>query len=155
NTVGYLRGQSRTGIVLVNHLDGFFAGANDNASGIATMAGIAERLSRIPDHKRKADFYFAGLAAHHDFAAGMRAFVEADSQRLSRFGQMILIEHTDAVDTEEGKRAGWPHPLNDQRIAYLGPQGWPELRKALPGLVRDTGVMTIDPKMEDDCVADL
>jgi hypothetical protein len=40
----------------------------------------------------------------------------------------VLIEHTDAVDTEEGRRAGWPHPLNDQRIAYLGSQGWPEIQ---------------------------
>ena len=155
NTVGYLRGRSDSAILLTNHLDGFFAGANDNASGIATMVGIAARLAAVPEQKRKTHFYFAGLAAHHDAAAGMRAFIAADARRFARCGQILLIEHTDAVDTDEGKRAGWPKPLNDERIAYLGAEGWPEVRQALPALVRDTRIMTRDPKMEDACVADL
>lgn len=56
NVVGYLPGLNRLRVAVFTHLDSFFSGANDNASGIATTIGLAYRLSRLPVQKRLADF---------------------------------------------------------------------------------------------------
>lgn len=161
NAVGILPGSSpgtshsRRGIAIMCHLDSFFSGACDNATGIATMIGIARRLAALPSPARKADFHFLGLAAHHDAGAGMRAFLDRDPARSRSIGQMILIEHTDVLDLPMAKQAGWPLPLNDQRTAYLGPDGWPEVKSALGRLVRASGLMAKDPQTQDACIADL
>jgi hypothetical protein len=68
---------------------------------------------------------------------------------------LFLLEHVDALDSEEGRQAAWPMPLNNNRTAYLGSDGWPEVRAILPDLARQSGVMTAPPKMQDACIADL
>ena len=119
------------------------------------MVGLAEELSRLPQRARKADIYFLGLSAHHDEAAGMRAWVSLDAPRFARVRQLLLMEHVDALDSEEGREAGWHMPLNNNRTAYLGSDGWPEMHALIPGSVRQSGCMTVTPKMEDACIADL
>lgn len=155
NVVGYLPGKGRLGVVFFNHLDSFFSGANDDASGLATTVGLAHRLSRLPVEKRLADFFFVALSAHHDGAEGMRAFADQYPNIFYNATQAILIEHTDAQGGREAKAAGWPARLNDQRQAYLGSKGWPEIRAALPKLVKETGVMSTTPPMVDACIGDL
>jgi hypothetical protein len=155
NVVGHLPGKGQLGVVFFNHLDSFFSGANDDASGLATTVGLAQRLSRMPADKRLADFFFVALSAHHDGAEGMRAFAEHYPNVLNNASQSILIEHTDAQAGREGREAGWPARLNDQRQAYLGSKGWPEVRAALPRLVKESGVMTVAPPMVDACIGDL
>jgi hypothetical protein len=155
NVVGFLPGSSAFAVAVMCHIDSFFAGACDNASGMAAMVGIAESLSRLPPSARQPDFYFLGLSAHHDEAAGMRAWVARDPQRFARIRQLFLLEHVDALDSEEGRQAGWPTSLNNNRTAYLGSDGWAEVRAQLPDLVRQSGAMTVPPKMQDACIADL
>ena len=46
-------------------------------------------------------------------------------------------------------------PLNNNRTAYFGSGGWPEVRTLVPTLVRETGLMTAPPVMQDACIADL
>lgn len=155
NVVGFLPGSGAFAVAVMCHIDSFFAGACDNGSGMAAMVGIAESLSRLPVSARKPDFYFLGLSAHHDEAAGMRDWVQRDPDRFARIRQLFLLEHVDALDSEEGRLAGWPMPLNNNRTAYLGSDGWHEVRALLPDLVRQSGVMTATPKMQDACIADL
>jgi len=85
----------------------------------------------------------------------MRDWVARDPARFARTGQLFLLEHVDALDSEEGRAAGWPMPLNNNRTAYLGSDGWPEVRGLLPELAVNSGVMTVTPKMQDACIADL
>ncbi len=155
NVVGFLPGSSDSAAGVMCHIDSFFTGAIDNASGMAAMVGMAESLARLPRSARKCGFYFLGLSAHHDEAAGMRDWVGRDARRFARVKQLFLLEHVDAIDSEEGRQAGWAMPLNNQRVAYLGSEGWPQVRALLPELVRASGVMTVDPKMQDACIADL
>lgn len=154
NTVARLSGPAGRNVLLFAHLDAFFSGACDNASGLATLVGLAHRLARTPAASRKATFWFLGEAAHHDSGAGIRAFY-ADRPRLSALTDLILIEHVDALDSEEGRRWGWPAPLNNRRVAYVGPQGWPDVERDLPRLVRESRLMTADARIEKACIADL
>ena len=155
NTVSRIPGQGKWTVLLAAHLDSFFSGANDDASGLATLVGMAHRLMEIPKERRVADFLLVGLSAHHDAGAGMRAFVENAPRRMDIIRQFILLEHTDAQHGAEGKGFNWPDPLNDGRTAYLGDRGFPTIREALPDLVANTGIMGIVPPMLDACIADL
>ena len=155
NVVAYLAGQHRSRVVIFNHLDSFFSGANDNASGIATTVGLARRIASLPVERRLADFYFVGLAAHHDGGEGMRAFRARQPRRYASLSQAILIEHTDALGGSEAKAAGWPESFNNQRQAYLGSKGWPELKATLADLVLRSRVMTTAPQTTDACIGDL
>jgi hypothetical protein len=154
NAVAKLHGPAERHILFFAHLDSFFSGACDNASGLATLVGIAQHLAQVPEALRKATFWFLGQAAHHDCAAGTRAFME-NQVRWNAMTELIQIEHVDAVDTKEGKQWGWPAPLNNRRTAFVGPQGWSAVEQALPKLVRQSRVMSVDPKIEKGCIADL
>ncbi|MEK6299949.1 MAG: M28 family peptidase [Acidobacteriota bacterium] len=155
NVVGVLPGLQRSRVVIFNHLDSFFSGANDNASGIATTVGLARRIAMLSVEKRLADFLFVGLAAHHDGGEGMRAFRARDPRRYASLTHAILIEHTDALGGKEAQAAGWPESFNDQRQAYLGSKGWPEVKSALADLVARSQVMTTAPQTVDACIGDL
>ncbi len=155
NTVSRIPGQGKSTVLLAAHLDSFFSGANDDASGLATLVGMAHRLGQIPRERRIADFLLVGLSAHHDAGAGMRAFVERSPRRMDTVRQFILLEHTDAQHGAEGAAFNWPDPLNDKRVAYLGNRGFPSIRGALPDLVAATGMMGVAPPMLDACIADL
>jgi Zn-dependent M28 family amino/carboxypeptidase len=48
---GSLPGSSDETIFVVAHRDGWFEGANDNASGVATMLGLAEYFAKMPRAK--------------------------------------------------------------------------------------------------------
>jgi hypothetical protein len=119
------------------------------------MVGLARELSRLPRNAPRPDFWFLGISAHHDAAAGTRDWVGRDGARFARVRQLFLLEHVDALDAPEGRVAGWAMPLNNGRTAYFGDGGWPEARALVPGLVRESGVMTASPQMSDSCIADL
>lgn len=145
NVVAQLRGRGKQRVAIFAHLDGFFYGAVDNATGLATLVGMARRLKALPAASRLADFSFVGLSAHHDSSAGMRAFRDSDKPRFAALDYLILLEHTDAL----------PPPQNNQRQAFLGKRGWPEVRQALPRLVEESGLMSVPPAIADACIGDL
>jgi len=155
NAVAQLDSSSDRTILLMAHLDSFFTGANDDASGMAALVGVAQRLSQIPQNRRKARFLFASMSAHHDEAAGMRAFLARDEKRTASIGEFILLEHVDARVGDLAGKTDWPQPLNNRRAAFVGPDGWPELENGLGELVQSTGLMTQPPAIRRACIADL
>jgi hypothetical protein len=144
NVVAQLPGQGKLRVGIFNHLDCFFSGACDNATGIAVMAGLARRLRALPITRRHADFVFAALSSHHDGGRGMRALDLTGIQRA------ILLEHLDALGQDQAGR------FNDRRFAYYGSQAWPEdIRSLVPRLVRETSLMTAAPSAVEGCIGDL
>lgn len=156
NVVARIEGELPARVAVMSHLDSFFAGANDNASGLATLVGVARRLHEVrASGTRTASFELVGLAAHHDGGAGMRAFQARDPARFGSLAGIVLIEHTDALAGNEREAAGWPADFNDKRQAFLGSQPWPELEAALPELVRETELMPVAPLTAHACISDL
>ena len=154
NTVATLHGPPLgKEVVIAAHLDSFFTGAHDDASGLAVMVGLAKELSELGTDERKADFLFLGLSGHHDAGAGMRAFIADDPYRISG-SHMILLEHLDAQFGNDSDQR-WPKILNDSRAAYVGPNPRPALEAVLPKLVTETGLMTRAPNVVHACIADL
>jgi hypothetical protein len=93
---GSLPGTSDETIFVVAHRDGWFEGAVDNASGVATMLGLAEYFGKIPREQRRRTIYFLGTSGHHD-NAGMTGHWLADHKELfARTALVINCEHTSA-----------------------------------------------------------
>ncbi len=164
NAVGLLRGATggvddargpRPSIVVMAHLDAFFQGAHDNAGGLAVLLAMAHRLAQTPRAARPVDLWFVALSAHHDRSEGLRAFRRDDPERWSTVVDTLLVEHVDAQAGLEGEEAGWPANFNDDRVAYVGPAGRPEIEELLPVLVRTTGLMTVAPEVRRSCIGDL
>ena len=47
-------------IYMIAHRDAWFEGASDDASGVATMLGLAEYFAKIPKEKRRRTIVFLG-----------------------------------------------------------------------------------------------
>jgi acetylornithine deacetylase/succinyl-diaminopimelate desuccinylase-like protein len=82
---------------VVAHRDGWFEGATDNASGVATMLGLAEYFSKIPKEQRRRTIRFLGTSGHHD-NSGMTGHWLADhkEEMFAKTALIINCEHTSA-----------------------------------------------------------
>jgi hypothetical protein len=65
---GTLPGATDETIYVLAHRDGWFEGASDNASGVATMVGLAEYFAKIPRAQRRRTMVFLGSSGHHNSA---------------------------------------------------------------------------------------
>jgi hypothetical protein len=81
---------------VVAHRDGWFEGATDNASGVATLLGLAEYFATIPAEQRRRTIYFLGTSGHHD-NRGMTGHWLADHKEMfTKTALIINCEHTSA-----------------------------------------------------------
>jgi Peptidase family M28 len=97
---GSLPGTTDETIYILAHRDSWFQGAADNASGVATMLGLAEYFAKIPKEKRLRTIVFVGTPGHHfapqtpwgpDWLAAHNAFAKT--------ALLINCEHTTVVGT--------------------------------------------------------
>ena len=85
-------GDSDENILLVAHTDTWFGGADDNASGLAVMLGLASYFGEAenqPEH----DIYFLASPGHHHGAGGTAFFVETYPEVLANNMLAINLEH--------------------------------------------------------------
>ncbi len=68
---GTLPGATDETIYVMAHRDGWFDAATDNASGVATMIGLAEHFAKIPRERRRRTLVFVGLDGHHNDSGGV------------------------------------------------------------------------------------
>jgi hypothetical protein len=93
---GSLPGTTDENIMVVAHRDGWFEGANDNATGIATLLGIAEYFARIPASQRRRTITFIGSTGHHDGTAESGAWLLQHKELFDKTALLINCEHTAA-----------------------------------------------------------
>jgi hypothetical protein len=73
--VGRVRGKnSAENLIVSAHTDGWFAGANDNASGVAALIALARHYGR--GHRPAHDMYFILSPGHHSPTASDQRFVQ-------------------------------------------------------------------------------
>jgi len=94
NVWGTLPGSTDEEIVIFAHHDGFFESAFDNATGSATMIGLAEYFAKIPQAQRKRTIKFVSTAAHHAGSPGTRWMYDNLSGAMSKTVLVINCEHT-------------------------------------------------------------
>jgi hypothetical protein len=88
NVWGTLPGATNEAIIIAAHHDSRFEGAFDNASGIATMLGLAEYYAKVPQAQRKRTIKFVSTATNQEGANAVKA------RGLSNVALVINSEHT-------------------------------------------------------------
>jgi len=94
NVWATLPGTTDEEIVIFAHHDGYFEAAFDNATGSATMLGLAEYFSKIPQAQRKRTIKFVSTAAHHAGSPGTRWMYDNLSGAMAKTVLVINCEHT-------------------------------------------------------------
>jgi hypothetical protein len=102
-----LPGRTSEKIYFVCHRDGFFDGAADNASGMATMIGLAEYFAKIPKQKRRRTIVFVSTTGHHSNGANGHPHVSMSSVYMAPDHEeifkdtalLINLEHTATAQT--------------------------------------------------------
>jgi Peptidase family M28 len=94
NVWGTLPGATDEEIVIFAHHDGYFESAFDNASGSATVFGLAEYFAKIPQAQRKRTLKFVSTAAHHAGSPGTRWMYDNLAGAMAKTVLVINCEHT-------------------------------------------------------------
>jgi hypothetical protein len=144
-----LPGASDETIYLIAHRDGWFDASGDNASGVATIIGLAEHYAKIPQAQRPRTIVFVGLDGHHNSGEGAgigRMWMVANAATLfPKTALMINAEHPSTVQTTVRPRYGqgdeifWTNTYTGQ-MWYAGGPTRPELERITRAAFREFGV---------------
>jgi len=119
NVIGILRGSdpelAKTAIIVSAHYDHMgittreqddkiYNGANDDASGVACMMGLAEALSKGPRPKRS--ILFIGLYGEERGLLGSRYYTQNPTWPLRDIIGNLNLEHMGRTDDSEGPQKG-------------------------------------------------
>ena len=102
---GTLPGMTDETIYVIAHRDGFFDAAGDNATGVATMLGLAEYFAKIPKAQRRRTIVFLGMDGHHNIKPGGfgREWLVANRDKyFAKTALMINAEHPAEVLSHGG-----------------------------------------------------
>jgi len=97
NVWGDIPGSTDENVLIVAHRDGFFDGASDNASGMATAVGLTEYFAKIPQANRGRTIRIAGTPGHHNNlngSIGVRWMADNRQTVLAKTAIVINSEHT-------------------------------------------------------------
>ena len=97
---GTLPGMTDETINIIAHRDGWFESGSDNASGVATMVGLAEYFAKVPKEKRRRTIIFAGTSGHHNGGnASGNWLLEHKDEVFAKSALLINCEHTATIQT--------------------------------------------------------
>jgi hypothetical protein len=96
---GELPGTTDEDIVVMAHHDAYFQGALDNASGMATMVGLAEYFSKIPKAQRRRTLKFVTTSGHHNGSLGVKWMHDNKDTFLAKTALLLNCEHVSVTQT--------------------------------------------------------
>jgi hypothetical protein len=96
---GELPGTTDEDIIVMAHHDAYFQGALDNASGMATMVGLAEYFSKIPKEQRRRTIKFVTTSGHHNGSLGVKWMHDNKATFLARTALLLNCEHVSVTQT--------------------------------------------------------
>ncbi|MGH9143525.1 MAG: M28 family peptidase [Vicinamibacterales bacterium] len=127
---GTLPGATDETIYVIAHRDGWFDASGDNASGVATILGLAEYFAKVPQSRRRRTMIFIGTDGHHQITPGGygREWLAANREKFfAKTALMFNAEHPSEVLTHEGT-AGWTETTIPDAW-YAGGSSRPQLTK--------------------------
>jgi hypothetical protein len=139
---GTLPGATDETIYVIAHRDGWFDAAGDNASGVATMLGLAEYFAKVPESRRRRTMIFIGTDGHHQISPGGygREWLAANRARFfSKTALMINAEHPAEVLTH-GATTGWTETIVPNQW-FAGGAARPHLSKIAADAFHDFGLL--------------
>lgn len=138
---GTLPGMTDETIYMVAHRDGWFDAAGDNASGVASMIGVAEYFAKIPKAQRRRTMVFIGTDGHHSIRPGEfgNEWIVANRERLFAKTALIINNEHPAVVQTHGNAAGWTDTMTPLEWFAGGPDR-PQLQKLFTDAFRTFGV---------------
>ena len=154
---GTLPGATEETIYVIAHRDGWFDAAGDNASGVASMIGIAEHYARIPQAERRRTLVFLGIDGHHNSGegagVGRQWLLDNRADLFTQTALMINVEHPSTVQTSarpryasrtpqgfgDGDGIFWSNTYTGQQW-YAGGPSRPELNEIAASAFREFGV---------------
>ena len=92
NVYAVLPGASDEEVMVMAHTDGFFQGAMDNASGMATAIDIARHYAAIPQAERPRTMVFVSTPDHHHGETGRDLMIKTHDW--SKVAVVLNAEHT-------------------------------------------------------------
>jgi hypothetical protein len=140
---GTLPGVTDETVYVLAHRDGWFEAGTDNASGVATMVGLAEYFATIPRANRRRTIVFLGSSGHHNGAnmSGTWLFDHRDTV-FAKTALFINCEHTATMQTyllgETIRRAN----MHTGLLWYAGGPQRPKLQDIAVKAFRNFGVVT-------------
>jgi hypothetical protein len=145
---GTLPGATDETVYIMAHRDGWFDASGDNASGVASMIGLAEHYSKIPLAQRKRTMIFVALDGHHNSGEGSAVgnqWIIANRQKLfAKTAVAINIEHPSTIQTQSRPRyynaneIVWGNTYMPQQW-YAGGPSRPELQKIATAAFKQFG----------------
>ncbi len=96
---GELPGTTDEDVIVMAHHDAYFQGALDNASGMATMVGLAEYFSKIPKEHRRRTIKFVTTSGHHNGSLGVKWMHDNKATFLAKTALMLNCEHVSVTQT--------------------------------------------------------
>jgi hypothetical protein len=156
---GTLPGATDETVYVIAHRDGWFEAASDNASGVASMVGLAEYFAKVPQSQRRRTMIFIGIDGHHNTGPGGSAGETwlADQKALfAKTALMINNEHPSNVDAY--LTAAGTIGLTNTYVPlewYAGGPSRPELTKIAVDAWRDFGISRWDRQSQKPPNGDL
>lgn len=140
---GTLPGATDETVYAIAHYDGWFDAATDNASGVATMVGLAEFYSKIPKAQRRRTLVFLGLSGHHNNAnKSVEWLIDHKDKVFAKTALVLECEHTSTLQTyfygEQIRRAN----TYTAQLWYAGGPTRPKLQDIAVKAFREFGVST-------------
>lgn len=114
---GTLPGATDETIYVIAHRDGWFNAAGDNASGVASMIGLAEYYAKAPQAERRRTMVFVGLDGHHNYssstgwAVGGKWMADNRDKLFAKTALIVNAEHPSTLQTYAAVRGAARHRL--------------------------------------------
>lgn len=148
---GVLPGLTHEQVLVIAHHDSYFEGADDNATGIATLLALARHFASLPQAARKRTIVFVATPAHHAGMSGVNWL--RDNWDFSNTKLIINCEHTASTQTYvmpviqkmNGPQAGAllkKSNVTAPRMWYV--RGDPQLHDLIKNALRRFGVGIFD-----------
>jgi Zn-dependent M28 family amino/carboxypeptidase len=139
---GTLPGATDETVYVIAHRDGWFDAAGDNASGVATLLGLAEYFGKIPQRQRRRTLIFIGTDGHHQISPGGygREWLAANREKFfAKTAVLLNAEHPSEVLTHGDATSGSTEAVIPNAW-YAGGAARPQLTKIARDAFHEFGV---------------